>query len=564
MRQSITTLIAGLCLAIGAMPGATAEHPLEDLPAPAGTPAPAHAAAEAPAPVPAAPQVSGPLTGGTADHGKFDALKGPFASGPEVTKACLGCHTETGHQFMKNIHWTWEYKDPNTGQMLGKRHLVNNFCTNARGNEGMCAQCHTGYGWKDENFDFANQDNIDCLVCHDGTGTYYRTPATKGSPACSVMFEGKKPIDLAQVAQGVVLPQRQNCGGCHFYGGGGDNVKHGDLSSALIAPSRDLDVHMAADGPNFACTACHVTKHHVWAGSRYQIRAKDTEGQGKPGQRRDVATCESCHGTAPHPNDSVAQVKLNGHVDKIACQTCHIPAFARGGVATETDWDWRTAGKLKNGVGYHEEGYTQGNGQHRYTYKSIKGNFSYGENLTPLYAWFDGQMRYTTVDTKFDANQQPVPINTFSGARDNPSARIWPFKRMRTWQPFDKGYGTLVYTFLWGDDPDAFWGNYDMDRAVARGMKDFGLPYSGDFGYVETVSYWPITHMVAPKEDALGCGDCHAPQGRLAAVAGVYMPGRDANRWLDIAGLFVVAGTLVGVLGHGLIRYLSRKGGSHA
>jgi hypothetical protein len=42
----------------------------------------------------------------TADHTKFDDLKVPFKNGPEVTKACLKCHTEAGHQFMKNIHWT--------------------------------------------------------------------------------------------------------------------------------------------------------------------------------------------------------------------------------------------------------------------------------------------------------------------------------------------------------------------------------------------------------------------------------------------------------------------------
>ncbi len=107
-------------------------------------------------------QVSGPLTGGSADHTKFEVLQKPFASGPEVTKACLSCHTETGKHFMKNVHWTWDYKDPETGQQLGKKHLINNFCTNARGNEGMCAQCHAGYGWKDETFDFTNQDNIDC------------------------------------------------------------------------------------------------------------------------------------------------------------------------------------------------------------------------------------------------------------------------------------------------------------------------------------------------------------------------------------------------------------------
>jgi octaheme c-type cytochrome (tetrathionate reductase family) len=503
-------------------------------------------------------QVSGPLWGGTADHTKFEVLKGPFSSGPEVTAACLGCHTEAGEHFMRNIHWTWSYTNPDTGQQLGKRHLINNFCTNARGNEGMCAQCHAGYGWKDESFDFGNETNIDCLVCHETTGTYYKVPNSSGGEACSVMFEGKPPIDLAAVAQSVTVPQRANCGTCHFYGGGGDNVKHGDLSSALKSPPRTLDVHMGADGLNFACTACHITNRHIWAGSRYRVVSKDTEGTGKPGQRTDVATCESCHGLAPHPVDSLASFKLNDHVQSIACQTCHIPELARGGVATVVEWDWRTSGKTKNGEGYHEEGYIQGNGDHRYTYKSIKGDFTFAENLAPSYGWFDGQMLYTTIDTKFDPQAESIEINGFGGSREDPQSRIWPFKRMQTWQPYDKGNGTLVYTHLWGETKAAYWGNYDMAAAIEKGMADFGLDYSGDFGFIKTISWWPITHMVAPKEEALGCGDCHTPTGsRLASVEGVYMPGRDRNRWLDIIGTLLVASTLAGILIHGLVRFFS-------
>ena len=512
---------------------------------------------------PSGPQVSGPLTGGSADHTKLEILQQEFTDGPAVTEACLSCHTESGEHFMQNVHWSWEYADPNTGQLLGKRHLINNFCTNSRGNEGMCAQCHAGYGWKDETFDFSDQTKIDCLVCHDTTGTYYKTPNSAGSPACSVMVEGKPRIDLTRVAQQVGLPQRANCGACHFFGGGGDNVKHGDLSSALTNPSREVDVHMAANGLNFACTNCHVTKDHVWAGSRYQMVARDREGTGNPGERRDVATCESCHGDKPHANDSVAALKLNDHTASVACQTCHIPAMARGGVATKVDWDWRTAGKTRNGEGYKVEDYVQGNGAHRATYKSIKGSFTYAENLVPEYLWFDGAMRYTTVDTRFDADARPVEINGFRGSREDRDSRIWPFKRMHTWQPFDVGNGTLVYTHLWGDDDDAFWGNYDMAKAVEHGMKEFGLPYSGELGYVETLSWWPITHMVAPKGDALGCADCHAQGGRLAAVEGVYMPGRDRSRWVDTAGILLVLGTLAGVVGHGLIRKLASKEVQH-
>ncbi|MBB1074693.1 tetrathionate reductase family octaheme c-type cytochrome [Rhodoferax sp. 4810] len=509
-------------------------------------------------------QISDSATGTTADHRKFEALKQPFTSGPEVTKACLSCHTETGHQFMRNIHWTWDYVNPKTGQQLGKRYLINNFCTNSRGNEGMCAQCHAGYGWKDENFDFTNQNNIDCLVCHDSTGTYYKTPNSNGSAACSVMFEGLAPIDWKKVAQHVELPKRANCGTCHFQGGGGDNVKHGDLSTALTNPPRELDVHMSPEGENFACTACHITREHVWAGSRYDIDPRDTEGVGKPGQRRDVASCESCHGLEPHPSNSIAAIKLNDHVSSVACQTCHIPTFARGGVATMIDWDWRTAGKTRNGEGYHEHGYIQGNGEHRYVYKSIKGNFTYDENLVPLYAWFDGQMQYTTIDTRFDLNKQPIAINSFTGSRYDGRSRIWPFKRMHTWQPADIGYGTLVYNHLWGEDSDSYWGNYDMSKSIAHGMKAFNLPYSGQFGFIETYSYWPITHMVAPKEQALKCSACHQKDSRLAGVSGIYLPGRDGNHWLDVFAIVALVSAATGITGHSLLRKFGHQGEPHA
>lgn len=46
-------------------------------------------------------------------------------------------------------------------------------------------------------------------------------------------------------------------------------------------------------------------------------------------------------------------------------------------------------------------------------------------------------------------------------------------------------------------------------------MASTGLPYSGDYGFAETVMYWRINHMVAPKEQALSCLDCHGDSGRL-------------------------------------------------
>ena len=56
-------------------------------------------------------------------------------------------------------------------------------------------------------------------------------------------------------------PTRDNCGKCHFDGGGGNNVKHGDLDESLLFPSAELDVHMGEH--NFLCTDCHTTEDHA-------------------------------------------------------------------------------------------------------------------------------------------------------------------------------------------------------------------------------------------------------------------------------------------------------------
>jgi len=131
-----------------------------------------------------------------------------------------------------------------------------------------------------------------------------------------------------------------------------------------------------------------------------------------------------------------------------------------------------------------------------------------------MYAWFDGTMTYTTIDTKFDASKGQIDINSFTGSYDDPNSRIYPFKKMKTYQPYDKGNNTLVYMELWGNTPSALWGNYDFGEAIEMGMKKYNLPYSGEWDFIETYSYWPINHMVSPKEDALSCNECHAKEGR--------------------------------------------------
>ncbi|MCC2113263.1 MAG: hypothetical protein KDJ16_14610, partial [Hyphomicrobiales bacterium] len=236
----------------------------------------------------------------TADHSKFEELKGPFASGPEVTKACLKCHTEAAKQIHKTKHWTWDVVNPTTGRNLGKKNVINNFCGSVVSNEPRCTSCHIGYGWKDGTFDFAAEQNVDCLVCHDTTAKYRKFPAGAGHPAYTPTEwpagSGKfiQPIDLADVAQNVGPTSRRTCGVCHFLGGGGNAVKHGDLDMSLVNAGPYLDVHMSPSRLNFSCSDCHGGDNHLVQGSRYTVTAKDLSGIDVPGRTDGSrATCES-------------------------------------------------------------------------------------------------------------------------------------------------------------------------------------------------------------------------------------------------------------------------------
>ena len=493
-------------------------------------------------------------TDSTADHSQFKVLQQTFNTGSEVTKACLTCHSKASKQLHKTSHWTWVFENKLTGQTLGKKNVINSFCVATATNWPRCTSCHIGYGWKDDSFDHSSEINVDCLVCHDTTATYKKFPTGAGHPN----YKPKKwppktgklrqPPDFNKIAQSVGKPTRQNCGACHFYGGGGDGVKHGDLDSSMLNPHKELDVHMDVDGLNFSCQTCHTTGGHEVAGSHYATKASDKRGIVIPGQAdQNRGTCISCHGNTPHPE--TANPKLNDHTSKLACVTCHIPEFARGGRKTKMWWDWSSAGKKtpegKPLVIKDDEGYD--------TYNYKKGDFKWEANVVPEYRWFDGEIRYTLLGERID-DSKVVPINQVKGSYDDPNSRIWPFKVMRGRQPYDTQNKILGVSHLFGKDEDAFWKNFDWAKALKAGLMATNQEFSGEYGFVETEYYWPLTHMVAPAEASLSCDDCHSQAGRLSNVPDVYIPGNSRNKWLDRLGWLMVFGTAGGFILHGLVR----------
>ncbi len=419
------------------------------------------------------------IGGGENPHKEI--FKNAFDKPQDVTKRCIECHAEAADDFMKTRHWNWSgkaFEVPGHGKIkVGKINLINNYCIAVPSNYPRCTSCHPGYGWKDETFDFNNKENIDCLVCHDRTGKYTKTPTAAGMPAPGT--------DLLASAQRVGMPTKANCGACPFNGGGGTEIKHGDLDSTLLHADKKLDVHMG--GLKFECTACHTTVSHKIYGASHGSMAEGVNH----------IACTDCHDNEQkqiHKSDKITQ-----HLDHVACETCHIPAFARE-MATKTYWDWSTAGQKPNEVGV--DGLE--------TYSKMKGDFKWGKNVIPEYAWYSGSASYYLPGDKLTEGAKEVPLNQLHGTIKDPKAKIYPFKVMKGKQIYDKVNNYLIIPKLFGEG--GYWKTFDWDGASKLGMAAAAIPYSGSYGFIETKMYWPINHMVAPKEDALKCTDCHGPE----------------------------------------------------
>jgi len=346
---------------------------------------------------------------------------------------------------------------------------------------------------------------VDCLVCHDASNTYVKKDWGNPDPD----------VDLLKAAQSVGPPPgRKNCGVCHFEGGGGDGVKHGDLDGSMYNPTARLDVHMGQH--DFQCVDCHKTSHHDIAGCSMSVSI----------DRPNRVSCEQCHGARPHDRE-----RLNDHTRTVACETCHIPRVAPD-LPTQMVWDLSTSGsdaldnrekdRLKK-AGIAEK-------YHYMTYMKSKGTFTSALSVRPTYMWYNGKTtRYIAMDKidpkliggKIDLAKnadriepsRPVQINHPLGGVDDPRAKIYPFKVHYQYQPFDKEYLWLLTPKTAGEG--GYWKDFDWPKALKLGAEITGIPFSGKFGFIRTEMYWQQNHMVQTKGKALQCIDCHSDHGVL-------------------------------------------------
>ena len=382
-----------------------------------------------------------------------------------------------------------------------------------------CAQCHPGGGvLKPFGMD------VDCLICHQQSGYkggkgLGRTPAgldsegriiqSNGARMAALMMAGAdvggdpSRLDLSPIAasamQGVELrvgkPTPDNCNFCHWKSDGKRGTHYGMYKGA------PTDVHYEA---GMRCQECHVTTAHEIG------KGKVVDNAGTPELRGTMSACVDCHGEAPHAGQSADA--LNMHLERIACETCHIPKTYPG---TKTvNWllgmdmpkmmklyQWMMPIARLMGMATPEKMTAQMD-EMIGCYKT--------KNLPmfePVYAWYNRDTICTEI---------PHP----TGGIDDPGSRIAPFNVIRT-ALFDDGTTAEVVA-----DPDGHALGYPVPRtfvarAGGKGKRDTTLEemraYDGgryrSAVIRRTPQYFNIYHSIAPASEALRCNDCHTQKG---------------------------------------------------
>ncbi len=181
-----------------------------------------------------------------------------------------------------------------------------------------------------------------------------------------------------EAAQNVHATTRQSCLNCHAGAAGGDGTKRGDLSKENADPSLAIDMHMSSAGQNLSCADCHSETLADGTGHRLRGRGVDL----RPNDVPERFTCDTggCHSDRPHGDFSNREgSSRDKHAMKVACQTCHIPSYAKAAVGTEVARDWQDPHPSAAAC----------NGRGGWLPREDKDGLG-SASLTPSYAWFDG------------------------------------------------------------------------------------------------------------------------------------------------------------------------------
>ncbi|ABS24984.1 MopE-related protein [Anaeromyxobacter sp. Fw109-5] len=426
---------------------------------------------------------------------------------------CRGCHAQQANDVFASGHYQWNgaalYNVNDAGTTQGKyQSSINSYCVNILGNwdginaarAGACSACHVGRGLEPVAASSAAQlDNIDCLICHQD-GYKRKFDATTGQ---MVADTAAMTITMDQAVQTLHRPTRASCLQCHAKAGGGDAVKRGDMALAQIATTDgNYDVHMATTRGDLKCTSCHAVQRHRIAGSGTDLRVVDLDVEMK---------CAQCHPTK-ETSTGHATLKVNDHVGRVACQTCHIPRYARNAAdtaadeATEIHRDWA-----------HTHNATP----------PIHPARTSANDLLPRYAFWN---RYSNSGLLFDTPALDPATGAYPTSRpvggiNDTASKLYPFKYKTSNVPFATNRGQFIAL-----DTSTFFATGNATQAVADGLVNMGYASSEPWTWVTSDTYQLVTHTVPPASgNVLGCASCHESTAQLNLAALGYVKKADLS-----------------------------------
>ena len=369
-------------------------------------------------------------------------------------------------------------------------------------------------------------------------GDFLFKPAGKDTLPASVPMVPMTVTTLA-AAQNVHATTRQSCLNCHAGAAGADGAKRGDLSKENVNPSLTLDMHMSPAGENLTCSDCHDAVGANGESHRVRGRGLDLRANDVPGR----FTCENggCHTSTPHGDFSnTTGASKDKHAMKVACQTCHIPSYAKAAVGTEVARDWQDPHPSDSAC----------NGRGGWLPREDKGGLG-STSLIPSYTWFDGtsEVMYleesltgvptvpldATIAAKFVGGyvggEPAYALGMPNGNVTSSTAKLYPMKQH--WGKLARNDAT---NSLVGHSTFEFFRTGSFCRAVAVGLGvdepnaatstvcdgtpgDLEMPPGTTT--VPVFTYQTINHGVEPSANALGCGSCHqalAPTGTTARL----------------------------------------------
>ena len=495
---------------------------------------------------------------------------------------CFLCHLETPNtEERANAIHSGEFGNANTATLLGLN-IVN--------------ESADGWAWNAEAFNEAGElksealgiqdpTNSNCATCHGEVHPSTEEPLTLN--VCDLDYP-----QTATTGQ-VISSQRINESGVNL------TDKDGLDRSWDIHAERQLkctDCHYALNNPAHISEAQSNNPEHLLYDPRSLeineylqrpdhnfARGESAQFNAAPEYKGTMRRCENCHDYNKGHADWLPYVET--HIDAVACETCHIPQMYAPAIQT---YDWTVITKDGGAV------------------KSCRGVEGSPNSVTSLVTGYEPVLLNRT---NIDGKTLLAPYNlitSFYWVYDDANGNKRPVRVADLEAAYlDNGnYAADVVAAFDGNNDgklsnsELVIGNSAQEEVVKAKLLALGLTNPRMEGMVQPYS---INHNVTRGEDALNdCKACHNNDSRISqpiklAANAPVMPAFDADNnvngtgeivtgadgalyyqpmpanddmyvfgssrvsWIDWLGALMFAGSLLGVIGHGTLRFVSSR-----